>query len=172
MITVRDKERLDELIWKMIDYYEGDALRIQHFTKVYTFSDWIAKGEKLSEDMRYLLSVLALTHDIGIKASVEKYGRCNHKLQEQEGPVVARDLLSSLGFDADLTHRVCQIIGRHHTYTGVDGMDCQILIEADFLVNFQEGNQPLAAIPNVYKNIFMTRTGRALLSKMYSDSLR
>lgn len=170
-MTAHELERLDQLIWKMIEYYEGDALRIQHFTKVYTFADWIAKGQGLSEDMRYLISALALTHDIGIKASIEKHGYCNHKLQELEGPAAAYDMLSGLGFDEALIQRVCQIIGRHHTYKEIDGTDCQILIEADFLVNFQEGNQPLTAVPTVYKNIFVTQTGRALLSKMYSNSL-
>ena len=162
------QDRLDQLIWKMMDYYRGDAARIQHFTKVYTFVDWISKGEGLDEDTRYLLAVLALTHDVGIKAAIEKFGHYDAKLQEQEGPAVAESMLGSLGFDSALVKRVCQIIGRHHTYKGIDGIDCQILIEADFLVNFREGHQPLTAIPNVYEKIFRTETGKAMLRKMYN----
>lgn len=169
MIT--EKERLNQLIWKMIDYYEGDALRIQHFTKVYTFANWIAEGENLSDEMRYLISVLALTHDIGIKASVQKYGHHNHRLQEQEGAIAAHAMLTDLGFEKGLVERVSQIIGRHHTYTGIDGLDCQILIEADFLVNFQEGNVPLTTLPKVDQNIFATQTGKSLLWKMYKTNL-
>ena len=169
MIT--EKERLNQLIWKMIDYYEGDALRIQHFTKVYTFANWIAEGENLSDEMRYLISVLALTHDIGIKSSVQKYGHHNHRLQEQEGAIAAHAMLTDLGFEKGLVERVSQIIGRHHTYTGIDGLDCQILIEADFLVNFQEGNVPLTTLPKVDQNIFATQTGKSLLWKMYKTNL-
>jgi len=160
-------ERLNQLIWAMTEYYKGDAARIQHFTKVYTFCDWIASGESVDEATRYRLAVLALVHDIGSKPAIEKYGYYNAKLQEQEGLVASKQLLSQLGFEPELVQRVSQIVGRHHTYINIDGVDCQILIEADFLVNFREGHQPLTAIPNVYENIFRTETGRRLLRIMY-----
>ena len=166
-MTTERRERLDKLIWDMLDYYSGDAVRIQHFTKVYTYVDWIAAGEGVDDDTRYLLAVLGLTHDVGIKASIEKNGHYNAKLQEQEGPAVADAMLTRLGFDRPLIDRACQIIGRHHTYTNIDGIDCQILIEADFLVNFREGNQPLSAMPGVYENVFRTETGKAMLRKMF-----
>lgn len=166
-MTAAEQVRLDQLIGSMLAYYSGDAARIQHFTKVYTYVDWISRGEGADQETRYLLSVLALTHDVGIKAALEKYGHYNAKLQEQEGPAVAKAMLDELGFAPTLVERVCRIIGRHHTYTDIDGLDCQILIEADFLVNFCEGHQPLTAIPNVYHRIFRTETGRTLLRKMY-----
>ena len=81
--------------------------------------------------------------------------------------MASKQLLSQLGFEPELVQRVSQIVGRHHTYTDVDGIDCQILIEADFLFNFREGHQPLTAIPTVYENIFRTETGRRLLRIMY-----
>lgn len=170
MRNEHDTEKLTRLIWFMTEYYKGDAARIQHFTKVYTFCDWIASGESVDDATRYRLAVLALVHDIGIKAAIEKYGHYNAKLQEQEGLVVAEQVLSQMGFEAELVQRVSQIVGRHHTYTDIDGIDCQILIEADFLVNFREGHQPLTAIPNVYENIFRTKTGRQLLCTMYDFS--
>lgn len=166
-MTQMEQERLNRLVWTMLDYYSGDAPRVQHFTKVYTYVDWIARGEGVDEKTQYLLSVVALTHDVGIKAAMEKYGHYNAKLQEQEGPAVAKAMLDELGFEPALVERGCQIIGRHHTYLNIDGLDCQILIEADFLVNFCEGHQPLTAIPNVYERIFRTETGRAILRKMY-----
>ena len=141
MRNEHDKEKLTRLIWFMTEYYKGDAARIQHFTKVYTFCDWIASGETVDDATRYRLAVLALVHDIGIKAAIEKYGHYNAKLQEQEGLVVAEQVLSQMGFDPELVQRVSQIVGRHHTYTDIDGIDCQILIEADFLVNFREGSR-------------------------------
>ena len=89
-MTHTERERLDQLIWSMQDYYSGDAARIQHFTKVYTFVDLISKGEGVDENTRYLLAALALTHDVGIKAAIKKHGHYDTKLQEQEGPAAAR----------------------------------------------------------------------------------
>lgn len=44
-MTQMEQERLNRLVWTMLDYYSGDAPRVQHFTKVYTYVDWIARGE-------------------------------------------------------------------------------------------------------------------------------
>lgn len=46
----------------------------------------------------FILETAALTHDIGIHLCEEKYGNCNGKLQEKEGPAIAEKLLSDLGF--------------------------------------------------------------------------
>ena len=47
-------------------------------------------------------------------------------------------MLTGLGFDAAVIDRVCYLIAHHHTYTNMDGLDYQILVEADFLVNIYE----------------------------------
>ena len=65
----------------------------------------------------------------------EKYGKCDGKLQEQEGPIVAQKMLSQLGFENYMVERICFLIGHHHTYDNIDGLDYQALVEADFLVN-------------------------------------
>jgi hypothetical protein len=59
------------------------------------------------------------------------------------------------------------LIGHHHTYTNVDGIDYQILIEADFLVNFFEDNIAEAGIREAYNNIFKTETGRKICRDMF-----
>lgn len=46
----------------------------------------------------FILETAALTHDIGIHLCEEKYGNCNGKLQEKEGPAIAAKLLAELGF--------------------------------------------------------------------------
>ena len=46
--------------------------------------------------------------------------------------------MADSGFDAELIDRISYLIAHHHTVTGIDGMDYQILIEADFLVNAAE----------------------------------
>lgn len=55
-----------------------------------------------------------------------------------EGPALSEKLLKQLEFDDDISKRVQYLIAHHHTYDHVDGIDYQILIEADFLVNLYE----------------------------------
>ena len=81
----------------MINYDNGDPKRIQHTTKVHAYASLIGIGEGLDEDTQFILESAALVHDIGIRASEKKYGHQNGKLQEQEGPAVARALLTHIG---------------------------------------------------------------------------
>ena len=81
----------------------------------------------------FIIETAALTHDIGIHVCEEKYGNCNGKLQEKEGPAIAKKLLEKLGFDKDVSDRVQYLIAHHHTYDNIDGIDYQILVEADEL---------------------------------------
>lgn len=56
------------------------------------------------------------------------------------GPDEAEKLLNKLGVDEKIIERVCFLVGHHHTYNMIDGLDYQILVEADFLVNAYEDN--------------------------------
>ena len=149
----------NELILKMIAYDAKDPKRIQHFLKVYEFAKLIGECENLDAKTQHILETAAIVHDIGIKNAETKFGNCNGKLQEQEGPAPARELLSSLSYDSDVIDRVCYLIAHHHTYTNVDGMDYQILLEADFLVNLYEDDVNQTAITHALKHIFRTDTG-------------
>jgi hypothetical protein len=42
--------------------------------------------------------------------------------------------------------RVAFLVGHHHTFTGVDGIDWQILLEADYLVNASESGTAVECI--------------------------
>ena len=89
------------------------------------------------------------------------------KLPEKEGPALAEQMLSELGFEKDVIERVSFLVGHHHTYTGIDGLDYQILVEADFLVNLFEGNTDTAHIRATYDNIFRTETGKKICREMF-----
>lgn len=54
-----------------------------------------------------------------------------------------------------------------YTYDSITGIDYQILVEADFLVNIYEDNLPADAIRKVREKIFKTSAGRALLDTMF-----
>ena len=89
------KQQLDDLFMDMIAYYDGDPKRIQHFTKVHSYARLIGIGEELDDASLFILEAAAYTHDIGIRVAEEKYGRCDGKLQEQEGPIIAQILVEA-----------------------------------------------------------------------------
>ena len=160
--------KIEVLALAMIDYNNGDPKRIQHTTKVHAYASMIGKCEGLDEDTLFILESAALVHDIGIRASEKKYGHQNGKLQEQEGPAVAQDLLTRLGgFTDRQIERICWLVGHHHTYHVCEDLDYQILIEADFLVNLFEDEESPNAIRAVRKNIFRTESGTRMLETMY-----
>lgn len=164
---------INKLHLAMIRLYSGDAKRIQHFCKVHSYAKLIAETENVGEECLFTLEAAALTHDIGIHVCEEKYGNCNGKLQEKEGPAIAGKLLSDLGFDRDVTERVRYLIAHHHTYDHIDGMDYQILVEADFLVNIMEDNLSKEAALDICNKIFKTGCGKRICRRMFgleSDS--
>lgn len=161
------KQQLDDLFMDMIAYYDGDPKRIQHFTKVHSYARLIGIGEELDDASLFILEAAAYTHDIGIRVAEEKYGRCDGKLQEQEGPIIAQKMLSQLGFENYIVERICFLIGHHHTYDNIDGLDYQILVEADFLVNLYEDDAGNRAIDKAYKRIFKTETGKKIFRLMF-----
>lgn len=161
------KQQLDDLFMDMIAYYDGDPKRIQHFTKVHSYARLIGIGEELDDASLFILEAAAYTHDIGIRVAEEKYGRCDGKLQEQEGPIIAQKMLSQLGFENYIVERICFLIGHHHTYDNIDGLDYQILVEADFLVNLYEDDAGNRAIDKAYKRIFKTKTGKKIFRLMF-----
>ena len=152
---------------RMIAYENGSPARIQHFMKVYAFADMIGEAEKLSEEKMEILRAAALVHDIGIRVAEEKYGSCNGKLQEKEGPAIAEKLLGELEFDQDISERVQYLIAHHHTYNNIDEMDYQILVEADFLVNIMEDGLSKEATLKVYHSIFKTTCGKMICREMF-----
>lgn len=152
----------------MIEYYRGDSHQIQHFAKVHTYSRLIGTLEGLDEETMITLEMAALVHDVGIKAGMEKYGRGNGKVQEELGPAIAEELLSGLGVDPDRVARISYLVGHHHTYTNVEGMDYRILLEADFLVNLHEEKEPMEGIRKAYEEIFRTEAGKKIVKTMFN----
>lgn len=158
---------MDPILEGMLKYEAGCPKHVQHFLKVHAFAMLIAGEEKLSPDVREIVSAAAYMHDIGIKKSLEVYGDSNGKHQEELGPDVARTMLREMGYPAAFQARVCDIIARHHTYTGVDTIEHRIIIEADFLVNLYEENQSREAILAAREKCFETETGRRLLNTIF-----
>jgi len=158
---------INQLHLAMIELYKGDAKRIQHFCKVHSYAKLIAETENVDKNCLFTIEAAALTHDIGIHICEEKYGSCNGKLQEKEGPAIAEKLLGELGFDRNVSERVQYLIAHHHTYGNINEMDYQILVEADFLVNIMEEGSSKEAVIKAYQNIFKTSCGKKICREMF-----
>lgn len=162
--------RLATLMAEMVELYHGDPRRIHHFVKVHNFAAVIGSLESLDPPTQFLLEAAAIVHDIGIHISEEKYGNCNGKNQEKEGPALAKSILEKVGgFSGAQIDRICYLVGHHHTYNGVDGLDYQILLEADFLVNAYEDEIDKDAINAFVAKIFKTQTGKKLIGDMFKE---
>ena len=154
---------LTRLMDAMCAYEAGCPGRIHHLVKVHGFARQIGLSEGLDEEKQFALEAAAIAHDIGIKPAMELTGACPGPMQEKLGPPVAEKMLHELGFPPEVTERVCFLIGHHHTYQGVEGVDWRILLEADDLVNMIEGNHPAAAIDQARDTFFQTEEGKRLI---------
>lgn len=158
---------ISEIIVKMIGVSNGNRHDINHFLKVYAYAKTIAECEKLSDEERQIVEITAVIHDIACPLCREKYGNTNGKYQEAEGVILAREFLKDAGLPEKTAERIIFLVGHHHTLQGIDGMDYQILIEADYLVNADESGYSEANIQNALANIFKTETGKMLLKSIY-----
>ena len=158
---------LNKLHLAMIELYKGDAKRIQHFCKVHSYAKLIAETENVDSRTLFIIETAALTHDLGIHTCEKKYGNCGGKLQEKEGPAIAKELLAKLGFEDDISERVQYLIAHHHTYNNIDAIDYQILVEADFLVNIMEDSLTKEAALQAYNRIFKTECGKKICREMF-----
>ena len=159
--------RLNNLCKEMISFYRVDPARIQHFLKVHSFAKLIGEEEGLDKNTLYILEAASYVHDIGIRPALEKYGKENGSLQEKEGPAEAEKMMRELGFEQNVIKRVSYLVGHHHTYTDIDGMDYQILVEADFLVNYFENQMDRETVKKSVKKVFRTETGKHLAEEMF-----
>lgn len=155
--------------------------------------------EKVDEHTLFITEIAAYLHDIGVKISKEKYGNSQPQHQETESPIIAKNMLSKYDLPAEDVERICFIIGHHHTYKAIDGIDFQILVEADdgfrlcaltrqtaesrptseacldqsyYIVNLMEGYCKRESIPEMKKNVFKTESGLYLLQQMFEKSKR
>ena len=160
-----------KLMEAMMGFDRGAVGRIQHFMKVHGLAAAIGTLEGLDEETQFVLETAAIVHDIGIKISLEKYGNSNGKNQEIEGPAEAEKMLRGLGgYTEAQIDRVKYLVGHHHTYGNIDGMDYQILVEADFLVNLYEHESRYSAIMTAGERIFRTEAGSRMLKEMYAGA--
>ena len=157
----------NEVLDLAINYNGNDIIRTNHLLKVFSFAHHIGVMEKCDAQLQTIIDISSILHDIGIRESERKYNSSAGKWQEIEGPIVARELLKNLDLDNHIRERVLFLIGHHHSYDAIDGIDFQILVEADFLVNMFEGEMPKNERDKTKETIFKTKSGIRLLEQLY-----
>lgn len=156
-----------ELMEQMIVFSNGNLHDITHFITVWTYARTIGELEGLDADTQYLLEAAAIVHDIACPLCREKYGRADGKLQEKEGPAIVRTFLADSGMTDAQVERIAYLVGHHHTLTAIEGIDYQILIEADYLVNASEKTYNPANVQNFVDTIMKTGTGKKLAKMLF-----
>ncbi len=152
----------------MISYYESDPVRIHHLIKVHSLAALIAEEEGLDGETRLTLELAALVHDIGIKKAEELYGSSSGRYQEELGPDLAEEMLGKYDFTRRRIDRIRFLVGHHHSYGEIDGLDYRILVEADFLVNMLEDKMSDSAVAAACRKIFRTAAGKRICRTMYA----
>lgn len=160
-----------EILVKMIHYSNGNLHDINHFMKVYGYAKTIAECERIPQDKRQITEIAAIVHDIACPLCREKYGNTNGTYQEAEGERLAREFLQDTGLSHEAIERIAFLVGHHHTPKDADGIDYQILLEADYLVNADESAYSREHIEHTLNTMFQTSAGIELLKAVYSSRL-
>ena len=155
------------MIEKMIHFYDGSIHDINHFIKVHSYARIIGETEGLDETTQFILEASAVVHDIACPLCREKYGNTNGKYQETEGIALTEEFLKEFDMENDAEERIVYLVSHHHTLDEINGMDYQILIEADYIVNADESGYSKENIKNTMDTVFKTETGKSILKSIY-----
>lgn len=159
-------DRIAQVQAAMEEYFGDDARRIDHALRVTAFACRLMEEEPANPD---LVVVTALLHDIGIREAERKYGSSAGNLQEIEGPPVAREILSRLGFNEPFINEVCEIIASHHSSGEVDTDNFRIIWDADWLVNLGDecDLSDQEKCRNIIAKTFLTGAGKRIAKEIY-----
>ena len=159
----------DRVIGEMKRVFEGYPRQIEHTFNVLRYADEIMDGEGVSVEQREFISTAVILHDIGVVEAKRKHGSSAAPYQEKEGAVIAAQILEQIGHSQGDVTRVRFIVGNHHTASKIDGLDFQILWEADLLENLKTRDvlNDKDELKKVIDNNFKTTTGRSMAYMQY-----
>ena len=158
---------ISKILEKMIAFSKGNIHDIDHPIRVWTYAKTIGELEHLDEETQYILEVAAITHDIACPLCREKYGNTNGKHQEEEGVPMVRDFLTDMKLNEKQINRIAYLVGHHHTLSDIDGLDYQILIEADYIANATENGYSRQNVKNFMEKVMRTDSGKKLIRDVY-----
>ena len=127
-----------QILEKMLAFSEGNIHDIDHLLRVWSYAKTIGELEGLDHDTQFVLEAAAIVHDIACPLCREKYGSTNGKYQEREGAPMVRAFFSDSDLSAKQIDRIAWLVAHHHTFNDIEGIDYQILVEADYIANASE----------------------------------
>ena len=155
---------VSEILEKMIAFSEGNIHDIDHLIRVWTYAKTIGELEGLAPKKQVVLEIAAITHDIACPLCREKYGSTNGKYQEREGEPMVRTFLADTDMSAEQIDRIAWLVAHHHTFSDIDGLDYQILVEADYIANASENGYSRENVTNFMAKIMRTESGKRILT--------
>jgi len=157
----------DRVAIEMKKYFGSDFKRIGHASRVARYAEEIGTAEQSNPAVTLITAYL---HDIGIKESERKYNSSAPKYQHQEGPPVAREILTALGATDTLIEEVCDIIGHHHNPRPEETINFKVLYDADLITNLEEKQSESPSsrehLQKIINHSFLTKSGAALAEKV------
>jgi hypothetical protein len=133
----RYAEKLHTVIEDMQTVFSSVPHGIDHTLNVLENARQIIKAEKTPWQAAVIVELSAVLHDIGAIEAQRKHGSMDGCFQQRESPALASAIMEKHGYEQVIIDRVCFIVGNHHTPEKIDGMDFQILWEADLMENMQ-----------------------------------
>jgi HD superfamily phosphodiesterase len=169
LLAQRENLLKDRVALEMKRYFKQDFKRIGHAGKVAQYAERIVKEE---QGEPAVVLTAAYLHDIGIKEAERKYNSTAARYQEEEGPPIARDILTRLGAREDLTEEVCDIVGHHHHPRDTETTNFKCLYDADLIVNLLESHSEAPMAPErltqVIEKSFLTEAGKKIAREVLS----
>lgn len=155
---------------EMKRYFDTDFKRIGHAGRVARYAEAIGNATEEEGYNPGVTLIAAYLHDIGIKESERKYNSSAPRYQHEEGPPVARQILTELGAPPPLIDEVCDIIGHHHTPRPEETMNFKVLYDADLITNLEEKQKEAPSSPEHLQKIidhsFLTPAGAELAARI------
>ncbi len=144
---------------------------VDHTMNVYHYALDI-RSEEVGDSL--IVSAAAILHDIGIPKAREVHGSSAGPFQEQEGPPIAREILSRHNFQPAQIDHICGIIANHHSDADPDVVNTpefKIVWDADWLVNFPNRHRGLSSGEKeaAIEEIFKTKRGKQLARQMFLE---
>ena len=148
-------------------YLKQDFKRVGHAIRVARYAEQIGREE--GGNLAVILCT-AYLHDIGIKEAERKHNSTDAKYQEEEGPPIAREILTRLGAKQGLIDEVCDIIAHHHHPKEDETVNFKSLYDADLITNLEEKQKENPIEPEklagIVEKSFLTGSGANLARKV------
>lgn len=156
-----------QIMEKMLAFSEGNIHDIDHLLRVWSYAKTIGELEGLDRDTQFVLEAAAIVHDIACPLCREKYGNTNGKYQEKEGELMVRAFFAGSDLSAAQIDRIAWLVAHHHTFNDIEGIDYQILVEADYIANASENGYDRKNIENFMARIMKTDSAVRLTKAVF-----